>query len=168
MLGCSRKKGTKGVKDSTLQRIVNTYRDYLGDALFSMVLFGSHARGEAKETSDYDLLIIAKGLPAKPVKRRLFIRAPLKGQFDERFSIVAKTPEEMRDHFPSFFLDLGVDGIIVFDRGDFFKKLQVVIREIIKKAGLQRKRWNDEFYWEWQTPPKRGWEITWNGYRALS
>jgi predicted nucleotidyltransferase len=156
------------VKDSTLQQIVQVYRGYLGNALFSMVLFGSHARGEAKETSDYDLLIIAEGLPVKPVKRVLFIRAPLKGQFDERLSIVAKTPEEMTDHFPSFFLDLGVDGIIVFDRGDFFKNLQAEIREIIKKAGLQRKRWNGEFYWEWETPPQKGWEITWGGYRALS
>jgi len=156
------------VKESTLQQIVKIYRDYLGDALSSIVLFGSHARGEAKETSDYDLLIIAERLPAKPVKRILFIRAPLKGQFDERFSIVAKTPEEMTDHFPSFFLDLGVDGIILFDRGHFFKNLQVEIREIIKKAGLQRKRWDGEFYWEWQTPPQRGWEITWDGYRALS
>ena len=128
------------MKDSTLRQIVKIYRDYLGDALFSMVLFGSHARGEAKETSDYDLLIIAEGLPAKPVKRILFIRAPLKGQFDERFSIMAKIPKEMTDHFPSFFLDLGIDGVIIFDRDDFFKKLQLQIREIVRKTKLQRKK----------------------------
>jgi predicted nucleotidyltransferase len=155
------------VKNSTLQGIVKIYKDYLGDALFSMVLFGSHARGDAKDTSDYDLFIIAEGLPAKPVKRILFIRAPLKGQFDERFSITAKTPKEMMEHFPPLFLDLGLDGIILFDRGDFFNLLQVKIREIIQQAGLQRKRWNGEFYWEWQIPPQRGWEITWDGYRAL-
>ncbi len=155
------------MKDSTLQQIVKIYKDYLGDALFSMVLFGSHARGDATETSDYDLFIIAERLPAKPVKRILFTRTPLKGQFNERFSIMAKTPQEMMEHFPSLFLDLGVDGIILFDRGDFFKNLQVKIKKIIEQAGLQRKRWNGEFYWEWQTPPQKGWEITWDGYRAL-
>ena len=161
-------RGFKGVKDSTLKQIVKIYKGYLGNSLFSMVLFGSHARGDAKEASDYDLFIIAERLPARPVKRILFIRAPLKGQFDERFSIMAKTPHEMMEHFPPLFLDLGLDGIILFDRGDFFKDLQVKIRKIIEQAGLQRKRWNGEFYWEWQTPPQRGWEITWDGYRALS
>ena len=155
------------MKNSTLHEIVNIYRDYLGDALFSLVLFGSHARGDAKETSDYDLFIIAEKLPAKPLQRILFVRAPLKGQFEQRFSIIAKTPREMWEHFPSLFLDLGLDGVILFDRGDFFKELQIKIRNIIEQAGLRRKRWNGEFYWEWQIPPEKGWEITWSGYRAL-
>jgi predicted nucleotidyltransferase len=113
-------RGFEGLKNSALQEIVNTYRDYLGDALFSMVLFGSHARGDAKETSDYDLFIIAEKLPAKPLQRIWFIRAPLKGQFEQRVSITAKTPREMRDHFPPLFLDLGLDGAILFDRDGFF------------------------------------------------
>jgi len=149
------------------KKIVNSYKEYLGDRLISIVLFGSFARGDAKETSDYDLFIVAEGLPAKPLKRILFVRAPLKGQFDERVSIISKTPQEMMEHFPPLFLDLGLDGIILFDRGGFFKNLQVKIKKIIEQAGLQRKRWIGEFYWEWQTPPQKGWEITWDGYRAL-
>jgi len=162
-----RRQESEGLKNSILQDIVDTYRDYLGDALFSMVLFGSHARGDAKETSDYDLFIIAEKLPEKPLKRGLFIRAPLKGQFEEKFSIIAKTPREMAEHFPSLFLDLGLDGVILFDKDDFFKELQIKIRNIIEQAGLERKRWNGEFHWEWRTPPEKGWEITWSGYRAL-
>lgn len=149
------------------EKIVNLYKEYLGNRLISIVLFGSFARGDAKETSDYDLFIIAEGLPAKPLKRILFMRTPLQGQFDQRFSILAKTPQEMLEHFPPLFLDLGLDGVILFDRGDFFNNLQVKIKKIIKQAGLQRKRWDGEFSWEWQTPPQKGWEITWDGYRAL-
>lgn len=149
------------------EKIVNLYKEYLGNRLISIVLFGSFARGDAKETSDYDLFIIAEGLPSKPLKRILFIRTPLQGQFDQRFSILAKTPQEMLEHFPPLFLDLGLDGVILFDREDFFNNLQVKIRKIIRQAGLQRKSWDGEFYWEWQTPPQKGWEITWDGYRAL-
>lgn len=46
-----------------LDNIINCYKNYLGDHLISMVLFGSHARGDSKSTSDYDLFIIAEELP---------------------------------------------------------------------------------------------------------
>ena len=155
------------MKTPVFQRIVNCYNDYLSNHLVSIVLFGSHARGNAKETSDFDLFIIAEELPVKVFQRILFIRKPLKGQFAERICIIAKTPEEVLKNLPPLFLDLGLDGIILFDKDNFFKNLQTKIREIIQQAGLQRKKVNGEFYWEWQTPPLKGWEITWNGYRAF-
>lgn len=157
----------KTLNSSIFKKIVNCYKEYLGEYLISIVLFGSRARGDAKETSDYDLFIIARELPPRPFQRVLFIRSPLKGQFEEKFCIIAKTPEEVLKDFPPLFLDLGLDGIILFDRDDFFKNLRVKIRDIIRQAGLQRKRDNGEFYWEWQNPPQKGWEITWSGYRAL-
>ncbi len=149
------------------QKVVNCYKNYLGDHLISIVLFGSHARGDAKETSDYDLFIVAKDIPQGHFQRVLFIRGPLQGQFEEKLCIIAKTPEEILENFPPLFLDVGLDGIILFDRNDFFKNLQIKIRDIIRQAGLQRKKDNGEFYWEWQKPPHKGWEITWKGYRAL-
>ena len=150
-----------------LDNIVNCYKNYLGDHLISMVLFGSHARGDYKATSDYDLFIIAEELPSSPFQRVLFIRKPLMGQFEQKFCIRAKTPEEVLKDFPPLFLDIGLDGIVLFDRNDFFKKLQERIKNIIDQAGLQRKQAHKEFYWEWQNPPKKGWEITWSGYREL-
>jgi hypothetical protein len=49
----------------------------------------------------------------------------------------------------------------------FFAELQIKIRNIIEQAGLRRKKGNGEFCWKWETPPEKGWEITWSGYRAL-
>ncbi|MCJ7786214.1 MAG: nucleotidyltransferase domain-containing protein [Desulfobacterales bacterium] len=149
------------------KKVVDCYKDYLGERLISIVLFGSQARGEAKESSDYDLFIVADGLPPKPFKRVLFIRSPLKGQFPEKFCIIAKTPQEIMTDFPPLFLDLGLDGIILFDRDNFFKKIQIRIKEIIHQAGLQRKRDERKLCWEWQNPPRKGWELTWSGYREL-
>lgn len=155
------------IDSSALKNIVDCYREFLRNRLISIVLFGSRARGDAKKSSDYDLFIIAEHLPLKPFQRVLFIREPLKGQFDEKICIIAKTPEEILGTFPPFFLDIGLDGIILFDNNDFFKNLQIKIRDIIQQAGLRRKRINGEFFWEWQTPPEHGWEITWSGYRAF-
>lgn len=157
----------KTLNPPILKKIVACYKNYLSDNLISIVLFGSRARGNAKKTSDLDLFIIAKKLPLRPFRRVLYIRNPLMGQFEEKICIIAKTSEEVLKDFPPLFLDIGIDGIILYDRNDFFKNLQIKIRDIIHQTGLQRKRDNGEFYWEWQTPPKKGWEITWSGYRAL-
>lgn len=46
------------------------WSDALGDALVSVVLFGSVARGEAREESDIDVLVIADGFPRSLRERR--------------------------------------------------------------------------------------------------
>lgn len=158
---------TAKANNPLLQEIVDCFKEYLGQNLISMVLFGSRARGDARDASDYDLFIIAKALPMKPFRRKLFIRTPLRGQFEQKLCIIAKTPEEVLSTFPSFFLDLSLDGIILFDRDRFFENLQKKIGEIISQAGLRRRTDNGEYYWEWESPPKGGWEITWSGYREL-
>ena len=158
---------TTGLNNAFLAKVVACFKEYLGKNLVSMVLFGSRARGDAREASDYDLFIVAKDLPVKPFRRLLFIRSPLKGQFEEKLCIIAKTPQEVLSTFPSFFLDLALDGIILFDRDQFFRHMQKKTKEIIGQAGLQRKRDNGDYYWEWKRPPKKGWEITWSGYREL-
>lgn len=149
------------------EKIVNLYKEFLGDRLISIILFGSRARGDANPKSDYDLFIIAEELPLRPFQRLLYIRQPLKGQFDEKLCIIAKTPVEVLNNFPPLFLDLGVDGIVLFDRDDFFRNLQKRIKEIIAQAKLQRRKHGDEFYWVWENPPEKGWEITWEGYREF-
>jgi uncharacterized protein len=159
--------GNVGPNRMFLKKAVDCYKEFLGDRLVSIVLFGSRARGDAKEGSDYDFFIIAKGLPEKPFRRKLFIRAPLKGQFKENLCIIAKSPDEVTETFPSLFLDLSLDGIILYDRDGFFRDLQRKIRNIISQAGLQRKKEHQDYYWEWESPPKAGWEITWSGYREL-
>lgn len=149
------------------ERLVGTYKEFLGSNLIAIILFGSRARMEAKSSSDYDLFIIAEELPSRPLQRLLFIRSPLKAQFNEKISIIAKTREEVLNNFPPLFLDLGLDGIALYDKGDFFKNLQVKIREIVHQAGLKREKMGGEFYWKLEKPPQKGWEITWRGYREL-
>ena len=59
-----------------------------------IILFGSHARGDAREDSDIDLLVVAEtDLPAReryPVVRRFL------ADFPAAFDVFWKTPEEYR------------------------------------------------------------------------
>jgi len=68
----------------------------------------------------------------------------------------------------SFYLDISLDGVIIYDR-DFIKEKLERIREIISQAGLKRCRDADDFYWEWEKYPKPGrWKIDWDGYHECA
>jgi hypothetical protein len=56
--------------DKVLKDFVKVCKEKFGKDLVSIILFGSYARGTAREGSDIDLLVIAKNLP-KDIFRRL-------------------------------------------------------------------------------------------------
>jgi Polymerase beta, Nucleotidyltransferase len=51
------------------ESIVSGLREGLGDDLLAVVLFGSRARGEAREGSDWDFLVVARDLPKRTLER---------------------------------------------------------------------------------------------------
>lgn len=149
-----------------LNKIVEVYKCYLGERLISIILFGSQARGEAKDKSDYDLFILANNLPKGALERSRFIHKPIYKNELRSLSIIAKTPTEFQEDVASLYLDLSIDGIILFDK-DFIQPKLLKLKEIIKNSGLNRVKDNDEFHWEWKKYPKGEWEITWEGYREF-
>ena len=142
----------------------------LGEALLGVVLYGSYARGEASEWSDVDLLVIARELPEGWYERNIHLHQILKQIPDAPdFSILGKTPEEFEQHFPSLYLDLGLDGVVLFDRNDYTASKLARVREIIKQAGLVRQRLSKgTMFWNWDRKVTRQWAITWEGYREFA
>lgn len=149
------------------QQLVSCYRQYLGDDLVALILFGSRARGEARPDSDYDVFLLARNLPERPLERLLFVRRAIAAKFEEKIAITARTPEEFERGFPSLYLDLGLDGVVLYDTGGYVSRKLQRIQAIIRQAGLERKKLEHELSWEWKNPPKGPWEITWEGYREL-
>ncbi len=147
-------------------RIVEVFKSYLGDNLICIILFGSRARGEASEGSDYDLFIISKNLPTSQIERSRFISIPLYKNNLEGLSILAKSPEEFLKDISPLYLDLSIDGIVLYDKDFIISKIKK-LKEIIKSAGLQRIKDNGEYHWSWLKYPKGEWEITWDGFHEL-
>lgn len=58
-----------------LETVVARIRATLGDNLVAIVLFGSYAKGIAREASDLDLLVIARALPRSRERSELLLFA---------------------------------------------------------------------------------------------
>ncbi len=154
------------VKVHRLEPLVEALKAKLGDALTAIVLFGSRARGKRGKTRDWDLFLVAEGLPENPFDRQLALRALLPRDAGG-ISIVAKTKKEFESTFPSLYLDLATDGIVLYDSQSYIKNKLDEIRGIIQKAGLKRKRRRDSLVWQWERRPARDWRIDWSGVYGL-
>jgi predicted nucleotidyltransferase len=78
-----------GSKDPALDDIVRLLLDYEPERI---ILFGSRARGEADEYSDYDLIVIKR--TTRPFLERLRDMVPYLVQFEHQADILVYTPEE--------------------------------------------------------------------------
>lgn len=155
------------IDDPDLRDVVEALRRDLGEALCGLVLFGSAARGEARERSDWDLLLVAEELPARCMERHRFLRSLLPPARRGRASSIAKSPTEFEAGFPSYYLDVALDGVILLDRQGYMAEKLKRIREVIREAGLRRRRVKPGFVWEWEQPPAGAWRIDWTGAHGL-
>jgi predicted nucleotidyltransferase len=139
----------------------------LGERLVGVVLFGSVARGEGSPTSDLDVLVVAEGLPGRFLERLRDLRALVPARLRGRTSLVIRTPDEFAEAFPSLYLDIALDGIILHDRGGYMQGRLERIRALVGDAGLSRVRTPTGFFWRWRVQPAGSWRIDWNGVVGL-
>lgn len=140
---------------------------YYDDRLVSIVLFGSVARETYRHDSDIDLLLIVEGLQKGRVKRvDEFIKniedkleddlgkLRSKGLFID-ISPVIKTPDEALSGSP-LFLDMVEDARVLYDRGDFFKKLIEKLKKRLEQLGAKRIWRANSWYWDLKPEYKAG------------
>lgn len=149
------------------EKVVDLLKEHFGEALIAVALFGSAARGEATAASDLDIFAIIEGLPAKHFKRCTLLNELVLPHVPRRVTIAAKTPEEFVQAFPPLYLDLGLDVQVLYDSVGFLSQRLARIRQIIRQAGLKRVKQDGNFAWRWERPPRRGWQITGEGYCEL-
>jgi uncharacterized protein len=150
-------------EDLQIEPVMTALRQQLGEDLVAVVLFGSRARNDHRLDSDWDLLVIAHGLPQKSFERHLFLKRLLPPAWRGRVSILAKTPAEFEAHVPALFLDIAIDGIILHDTDAYATKRLGRLRQLIHEQGLYRERRAKNFVWQWQDFPGLRHQLTWEG-----
>jgi predicted nucleotidyltransferase len=147
----------------TLAPLTDALHEQLGERLVAIVLFGSRARGEADAESDWDLLVIAEGLPPKVFDRHLFIKQLLPQTWRGVTSALAKTPEEFDSAIQSIYLDIAVDGIILTDKKNYMADRLALLNRQLESQGLYRVREGGDMLWRWAAAPRDEWSFEWNG-----
>ena len=145
---------------------VEALRRGLGDRLIAVLLFGSRARGEAHRNSDWDLLVLARDLPPRLFQRHRVLKQMLPAAERGRISMLAKTPHEFDGSLPALYLDIALDGIVLYDPDGYIEDKLARLRAIIGEKGLHRERAGRDLVWRWQEFPGFGWTLEWEGART--
>jgi len=132
--------------------------------LYSVILFGSVARGEARKNSDLDFLVVVRGLPenySQRVKETSQIIEKLtqtKLTLWEKTGIFANieaiilTPEEAAVNQP-IYLDMITDSVTIYDREDFMKNILWKLGKKLEEMGA-KKITTPKGDWFWQLKEK--------------
>jgi len=144
-----------------MTEVVAALHTGLGERLVSIVLFGSRARGDAHVDSDWDLLVIARELPQKAFARHLSLKNLLPVTWRGVISILGKTPEEFAARLPSLYLDIALDGLILYDTTGYAAQRLSQVRQLIEKQGLYRESHHNDMQWRWRQFPGRTWSLEW-------
>jgi Nucleotidyltransferase domain. len=140
-----------------LNNMLKIMKEEFKDDLISVVVYGSVARGDNRNDSDVDMLIIIKNLPKDSMLKRIRLfetKVEDKLNLDEYWKMgyytslspVLKTPEEA-EKFSPLYLDMVYDAVILYDRNYFFTRILQKLRDRLKELGAERVRMGKKWYW---------------------
>jgi predicted nucleotidyltransferase len=119
----------------------------LGDEFLGLVLFGSWARGEAREDSDVDVLVVLKSL--RGVEARAAVYRVVSRSVGRAVTLVdARAGELFKEELEltPLLLNILVDGVVVYDRTGKLAELAAKARQLVEAEGLVRYRTPDGKY----------------------
>jgi uncharacterized protein len=141
--------------------ILAALKSGLGEYLIAVALFGSRARGDADRDSDWDFLVIARGLPERVLQRHLWLKTMLPAAWRGQAAILAKTPAEFEVSLPGLYLDIALDGILLYDTDRFLATRLAYLRRLIDAHGLRRDASQRDLIWRWEQFPGYDWSLDW-------
>jgi len=144
-----------------LDQVVAALCEGLGERLKAVVLFGSRARGDATPGSDWDLFILAEGLPEHPFDRHRMVIQLLPSTLPAAISVVAKSQSEFEAGLTPLYLDIALDGKILYDPQGYAAERLASLKRLLEEAGLYRMRTEAGDEWRWKKQPSYPWSLEW-------
>ncbi|RLF19949.1 MAG: hypothetical protein DRZ82_04075 [Thermoprotei archaeon] len=144
-----------------LIKILRSRLSDLPSAIKVILLFGSVARGEVRERSDIDLLVLYEGLDIdNPVSRRRYLYRLVMDRIGDLFDAVTLIDMELKEFLKpqiitSLLLNIYWDSIVIIDRTKRIERFLNYVRKRIREAGLVRVKDGKAYYWKLPRPFRR-------------
>ena len=74
-------------------------------------------------------------------------------------SLLAKTPEEFMCNLPDLYLDIALDGIVLYDTDECVAKRLRFLKALIRRKRLRREAEDGDLIW--RQPTASGWSLEW-------
>ncbi|HNR44859.1 MAG TPA: nucleotidyltransferase domain-containing protein [Methanofastidiosum sp.] len=133
-----------------ITQLFSKIEDYYGDALVSLVVYGSYAREENKFDSDIDLFIVIKTDKNRRERIREFVKeieSPLLNLslklYEDRISSEISTlilTEKESLCFNPLYLDMVTKRIIIFDRDNFMENLLMKYKNLMNECKTRKEK----------------------------
>jgi predicted nucleotidyltransferase len=128
----------------------------------SLALYGTVARGTARENSDIDMLIVSNDFSGS-VGRRIELLLHMEKRLEDELSWLRRhgiytgfsfypLTEEEASRRPLLFLDMTEDAIILYDKDRFLEKVLTEFKAELLRIGARRVFIGDE-KWYWDLKP---------------
>ena len=136
--------------ENILKQIVDRIKNRLGEGVLSIVLFGSMTRGDFTESSDIDVLVIARNLPDDWRDRDKIVLelAEIGFRYGRPVHITLTDEYEMNasiEQGAPLVFGLHDANEVVFGRDGFFEKLMKRFDDNMKRWGVRKIR-NGEWF----------------------
>ena len=123
---------------------VNHAKRVVCEQLLSVIVFGSTARGEARSTSDIDLLVVTE--TAVAIQRKLY------ESWDEIAASNFVNPHFVHlpptvDEAGSLWFEVAMDGIVLFEKGRRVSRFLSELRRAVAEGLIERKTAYGHGYW---------------------
>lgn len=129
--------------------VINPLLRVFGDRLVAVLLFGSRARGDYKDWSDYDFLIVLKEVSDEDLKLAYSALRDFRFKVHRDTTVLVVSFDELvRNISFSTLLNAVYDGIIMYDKDGRLTKIKEKLLKKLKELGMRRVR--DV----WTTPKK--------------
>jgi predicted nucleotidyltransferase len=165
--------GLEAIRDSDrrrfLKELLTILEGFFGEDLVSVVVFGSVARGDAKPSSDTDVLVVARNMPRSMSDRMgTMVRVLMNLEKTEVYRELREkgvctwiqfhplSVEEAGLNRP-IYLDMVEDAVILLDKNGFMKTVFDRLRKRLEELKARRVYLEDgSWFWDLKPDIKRG------------